>query len=56
MAAVWNANKTELKIKFKGYTLNVYPPTNKSYQDEVAKNRDYKNAAIAMAKAAGYIR
>ena len=55
MAAVWNANNKELKIKFKDYTLNVYPPNNRSNQDEVAKNRDYKKAAIDIAKAAGYI-
>lgn len=56
MAAVWNGNKTELKIKFEGYTLTVYPPTNKLNKEEVAKSRDYKKAALLMAKAAGYIK
>ncbi|NRB59883.1 MAG: hypothetical protein HRU50_08125 [Winogradskyella sp.] len=55
MAAVWNGNKSELKIKFEGYTLTVYPSTNKLNKEEVAKNRDYKKAALLIAKAAGYI-
>ena len=54
MAALWNESKTELKIKFEGYTLTVYPPKNIGNKEEVAKNRDYKNIALAMAKAAGY--
>jgi len=54
-AALWNDRKKELLIKFDGYTLNVYPIKNKLNKDEVAKNRDYKRVAIAMAKAAGYI-
>ena len=54
-AALWNESKTELKIKFDGYTLNVYPIKNKLNKAEVAKNRDYKKVAIAMAKAAGYV-
>ncbi|MBU2922511.1 hypothetical protein KO504_14275 [Winogradskyella psychrotolerans] len=56
MAAVWNLKKVELKIKFKGYTLNIYPIKNKLNQVEVAKNRDYKKVAIAMAKASGFIK
>lgn len=56
MAAVWNESKKELKIKFDGYTLLVYPPNNVSNKEEVAKNRDYKKVALAMAKAAGYIK
>ena len=55
MAAVWNKSKTELKIKFKGYTLSVYPLKNRLNKVEIAKNRDYKKVAISMAKAAGYI-
>ena len=56
MAAVWNSKKVELKIKFNGYTLSIYPIKNKLNQAEVAKNRDYKNVAIAMAKASGFIK
>jgi len=56
MAAVWNQKKSELRIKFKGYTLNIYPIKNKLNQAEVAKNRNYKNVAIAMAKASGFIK
>ncbi|MBU2927871.1 hypothetical protein [Winogradskyella psychrotolerans] len=56
MAAVWNSKKVELKIKFKGYILSIYPIKNKLNQAEVAKNRDYKNVAIAMAKASGFIK
>ena len=55
LAALWNDSKTELKIKFEGYTLMVYPPKNIGNKEEEAKNRDYKNIALAMAKAAGYI-
>lgn len=54
MAALWNESKHELKIKFDGYTLMVYPPKNSLNKDEVAKNRDYKKVALAMAKASGY--
>lgn len=53
-AALWNERKSELIIKFEGYTLNVYPIKNLMNKAEVAKNRDYKKAAIAMAKAAGF--
>ena len=56
MAALWNERLAELKIKFDGYTLNVYPIKNKLNKAEVAKNRDYKKAAIEMAKAAGFIK
>lgn len=56
MAALWNDKKKELKIKFKGYTLNVYPLKNRLNKAEVSKNRDYKSIAIAMAKAAGFIK
>ena len=56
LAALWNDRNNELKIKFKGYTLNVYPLKNKTNKAELAKNRDYKKAAIAIAKAAGYIK
>ena len=55
LATLWNESKKELKIKFKGYVLYVYPIKNRLNKAEVAKNRDYKKAAIAMAKAAGYI-
>lgn len=55
LAALWNERKKELSIKFDGYTLNVYPIKNRMNENEVVKNRDYKKAAIAMAKAAGYI-
>jgi len=55
MAAVWNSKKVELKIKFKGYTLSIYPIKNNMNKAEVAKNRDYKKVAIAMAKASGFI-
>lgn len=55
LATLWNESKKELKIKFKDYVLNVYPIKNRLNKVEVAKNRDYKKAAIAMAKAAGYI-
>lgn len=55
LAALWNDSKTELKIKFIGYTLTVYPPKNSANKMEVAKNRDYKSIALAMAKGAGYI-
>ena len=55
MAAIWNEKNKELKIKFKGYTLLVNPMKNRMNKAEVAKNRDYKKIAIAMAKAAGYI-
>lgn len=56
LAALWNASKNELNIKFEGYTLFVTPIKNKLNKVEVAKNRDYKKAAIAMAKAAGFIK
>ncbi len=55
LAAVWNERKKELKIKFKGYILNVYPLKNRLNKAEVAKSRDYKAIALDMAKAAGYI-
>ena len=55
LAALWNEKNKELKIKFDGYTLHVYPIKNRMNENEIAKNRDYKKAAIAMAKAAGYI-
>ncbi len=55
MAALWNESKNELKIKLDGYTLMVYPPKNKLNKEEVAKNRDYKKLALAMAKLAGYV-
>ncbi|WP_282043836.1 hypothetical protein [Winogradskyella flava] len=55
MAALWNDKNKELKIKFKGYTLNVYPLKNRLNKAEVSKNRDYKSIAIAMAKASGFI-
>ena len=55
LAAVWNERKTELKIKFEGYTLSIYPLKNRMNTREVAKNRNYKEVAIAIAKAAGYI-
>ncbi|WP_179351233.1 hypothetical protein [Winogradskyella vidalii] len=55
LASVWNDKKSELKIKFKGYTLYVYPLKNGFNKAEIAKNRDYKKVAIAIAKAAGYI-
>lgn len=54
IAAVWKASKNELKIKFEGYTLIVYPPFNRLNETEKAENRDYKKAAIAIAEAAGY--
>lgn len=53
-AAVWKASKNQLKIKFDGYTLLVFPPFSRVNQDEVARERDYKKAAVAIAKAAGY--
>ncbi|WP_040279259.1 hypothetical protein [Psychroserpens damuponensis] len=56
MAAVWNQKKVELKIKFKGYNLSIYPIKNSLNKAEVAKNRDYKSVAIAMAKASRFIR
>ncbi|MEM1003113.1 MAG: hypothetical protein AAGH46_10740 [Bacteroidota bacterium] len=55
LAALWNESNTQLEIKFKGYTLEVYPLKNISNKEEVAKNRDYKSVALEMAKAAGYI-
>lgn len=54
-AALWNESKTELMIKFEGYTLNVFPIKNISNAAEVAKNRNYREVAISMAKAAGFI-
>lgn len=56
LAAVWNDKNKELKIKFKGYILYVNPLKNGLNKEEIAKNRDYKKVAIAMAKAAGYIK
>ena len=56
LAAVWNDKNKELKIKFKGYILYVNPLKNGLNKAEIAKNRDYKKVAIAMAKAAGYIK
>lgn len=55
LAALWKASANELKIRFKGYTLNIYPPTNRANQEEAAQNRDYKDVAIKIAKAAGYV-
>lgn len=55
-AALWYPAHARLEIKFDGYILSVFPPKNKLNQAEQAKNRDYKKAAIQMAKAAGYIR
>lgn len=55
LAAIWNEKNKELKIKFKGYTLKVYPIKNRLNKAEVARNRDYKQMAIKMAKASGFI-
>lgn len=55
MAAVWNEANKELKIKLKGYTLAIYPIKNRLNEAEVARNRDYKQMAIAMAKASGFV-
>lgn len=54
-AALWNENQATLEIKLEGYVLKVHPLKNKINQEEASKNRDYKKAAIAMARAAGYI-
>lgn len=54
-AALWNPAKNQLDIKFDGYTLTVNPLKNILNKEDVAKKRDYKKIAIAMAKAAGYI-
>lgn len=56
LAAVWNDKSKELKIKFIGYNLYVYPLKNSLNASEVSKNRDYKKVAIAMAKSAGFIK
>lgn len=56
LAAVWNERHSELKIKFEGYTLSIYPIRNKLNKAEVARDRDYKKVAIEMARAAGFIK
>lgn len=55
MAALWNASKKQLEIKFDGYTLTVIPLKNRLNAAEKTAKRDYKKIAIAMVKAAGYI-
>ena len=54
-AALWNPKKALLEIKFEGYTLVVKPLKNMLNKAESAKNRDYKNVRIDIAKAAGFI-
>lgn len=54
-AALWNARKKVLEIKFEGYTLVVNPLSNILNSAEKEQNRDYKKIAIALAKAGGYI-
>ncbi|MEM6514716.1 MAG: hypothetical protein AAF688_00920 [Bacteroidota bacterium] len=56
MAALWIEAKTELRIKFEGYTLYVFPIKNKLNEAEVARKRDYKSMAIGMARNAGFIK
>ncbi|WP_435578134.1 hypothetical protein [Gilvibacter sp.] len=55
MAALWHGQQNTLEIKFEGYTLKVHPLINKSNPQEMALSRDYKAAAIAMAKSAGFL-
>lgn len=54
-AALWTGKKNQLEIKFEGYTLVVTPLKNISNKQELAANRDYKQIAIKMAQAAGFI-
>ena len=54
-AALWNARKKTLEIKFDGYNLLINPPKNILNKEETAKNRDYKEIAIEMAKSCGFI-
>ncbi len=54
-AALWNEKKVMLEIKFDGYTLVVHPLKNILNKEEKTKNRNYKEIAISIAKAAGYI-
>lgn len=54
-AALWNPKKVILEVKFDGYTLVVKPLKNILNTAEKSKNRDYKNIALSMAKAGGYI-
>jgi len=55
LAAMWKPNKRELIIKFEGYSLYVMAPGSAINQVEKAKNRNYKDIALTMARKAGFI-
>ncbi len=48
--AIWNAKKRELFIKMEGYMITISVPGSSFKEEEVAKNRDYKNIALQIAK------
>lgn len=52
-AAIWIAKKRELSIKMEGYMVTITVPGSPFNKEEIAKKRDYKSIAIAIANNTG---